>query len=163
MSHYVQGGLPRHLKDLVKAADERGVTLMLLPQGMSLRRSNRSHYNRKASHIVWNVRVKFGHDAPVVSMFPETVTISHIVTSLLRPSQVMAATSHNAQDTTDDGALRQHHQPQRVKRLPGLTAYALAWWAALPLQDLAVFLRLQAPAAVPLYKRIELSDTLQQV
>jgi hypothetical protein len=157
------GGLPRHLRDLVQAANERGVTLMLLPQGMSLRRANRSHYNRKSSLIVWSVRVRFGHDAPVVSMFPDNVTISHIVSSLLRPSQVAAGNTRTSHELNDDGAMHERQQPSRVKRLPGFTAYALAGWAALPLQDLGVFLRLQAPAAVPLYKRIALEETLQQV
>jgi hypothetical protein len=159
----LHSALPRHLKDLVQAASERGVTLVLLPQGMSLRRANRSHYNRKASHIVWSVRVRFGNDASVLSMFPDNVTILHIVSSLLSPSHVATANPSRPHDPDDDSALRQHRQPQRVKRLPGLTAYALAGWAALPLQDLGVFLRLQAPATMPLYKRIEHDETLQQV
>jgi hypothetical protein len=158
----VQNGLPRHLRDLVQAAGDRGVTLLLLPQGMSLRRANKSHFNRKAQHIIWNVRVTFGREAPVVSMFPDSVTILHIVTSLLRPSQVAA--THTAQDhVSDNDALPQHRQRQRVKRLPGRTAYALAGWAALPKEDMGVFLRLQSPAAVPVFKRVDVDDTLQQV
>jgi hypothetical protein len=160
----MQGGLPRHLRDLVQAAHDRGVTLLLLPQGMSLRRANRSHFNRKASHIVWNVRVTFGREAPVLSMFPDTVTISHIVSSILRPSQVQTATQPQPlQPSAHNDVLPQHRQQQRVKRLPGRTAYALAGWAALPLEDVGVFLKLQAPAAVPLYKSLDLTGTLQQV
>jgi hypothetical protein len=56
-----------------------------------------------------------------------------------------------------------HRQQQRVKRLPGRTAYNLADWAAMPLQDMGAFLKLPAPAAAPLYKRMDLSDSLQQV
>jgi hypothetical protein len=161
---HVQGGLPRHLRDLLQAAEERGVSLLLLPQGMSLRRANKSHFNRKASHIVWSVRVRFGQEAPVVSMFPDSATILHIVTSMLRPSQVAAAAEcRTHQQPADNGVLPAQRQQQRVKRLPGSTAYALAGWAALPQEDLGVFLKLQSPAAVPLYKRLELCDTLQQV
>jgi hypothetical protein len=160
----VQVGMPRHLRDLVQAAGDRGVALLLLPQGMSLRRANKSHFNRKASHIVWSVRVSFGREDPVVSMFPDSVTISHILASLLRPSQVgHAAPPPSLHPPADGSALPRQPQPQRVKRLPGRTAYSLASWAALPQDDLGVFLRLQAPAAVPLYKRMEPAHTLQQV
>ncbi len=160
----VHGGLPRHLRDLVQAAHDRGVMLLLLPQGMSLRRANRSHFNRKASHIVWNVRVTFGREAPVLSMFPDSVTVSHMVSSILRPSQVQATTQPQpVKPSAHNDALPLHRQQQRVKRLPGRTAYALAGWAALPLEDIGVFLKLQAPAAVPLYKRLDLASTLQEV
>jgi hypothetical protein len=105
--------------------------------------------------------VTFGCEAPEVSMFPDSVTILHIVSSLLRPSQVAA--THTAQDhVSDNDTLPQHRQRQRVKRLPGRTAYALAGWAALPKEDMGVFLRLQSPA-VPVFKRVDVDDTLQQV
>ena len=160
----VQVGMPRHLRDLVQAAGDRGVTLLLLPQGMSLRRANKSHFNRKSSHIVWSVRVTFGREDAVASMFPDSVTISHILASLLRPSQVAhAAPPPSLHCPADGSALPRQLQPQRVKRLPGRTAYSLASWAALPQDDLGVFLRLQAPAAVPLYKRMDPAHTLQQV
>ena len=160
----VQFSLPRHLRDLVQAADDRGVTLLLLPQGMSARRANKSHFNRKASLIFWNVRVKFGHEAPVASVFPDNVAVSDIISSLLRPSLAVApAESQVPQEPSESSAFSRQRQQQRVKRLPGRTTYALAGWAALAQEELGAFLRLQSPAAAPLYKRLEFTDTLQQV
>ena len=160
----VQAGLPRHLRDLVQAADDRGVTLLLLPQGMSARRANKSHFNRKASLIFWNVRVKFGQEAPVASVFPENATVSHVISSILRPSLVLPPSdAQDPQQLVDSSALPRQRQQQRVKRMPGQTTYALAGWAAVAQEELGAFLRLQSPAAAPLYKRLELTDTLQQV
>lgn len=47
--------LPPKWRRLVQQARERGVTLLLMPQGMERHKSNTSHFNTKCERIMWKL------------------------------------------------------------------------------------------------------------
>ena len=96
--------LPPARHNLLKKAQERGVWLELLPQGMRRQTENTTRYDGRRRQICWRVEVLFGdagirHVLPAV---PESARLGQMLRSLLEPDVSLMASEA---PTTPAGAL----------------------------------------------------------